>query len=345
MGRVLASSAERRLQAFRHELTLDLFTRSGPFWTEIAKLRQTRGIVAEPWRLRVELHTMPVHLPPDVPPKTPFAWEPEDRAPYVRWLRQLDELHDRVIPHDQRVAGIRFRSHDYWRDFLSACAVYDPPSDDLLGFADHVAEGDLPTYVEAVDDAYADWADEEGREPLEMLAPPIRLFADPDALIQAERERHARILDELHDRLAPQGIDLRELASHVEFWYEDDWEDGPRYARTPAIVVEPATTEEDVRHAFRMLAAVQPERARPSKPTRDRLTAAQCAVWYDRHGWSQERIAQCFRWAVQYPPGVKPRSETARQYISEGRTILNPKRPETETWKHELVAADIGDTE
>jgi hypothetical protein len=30
-------------------------------------------------------------------------------------------------------------------------------------------------------------------------------------------------------------------------------------------------------------------------------------------------------WAVQYPAGAKPRSETARQYIADGRLLLNQR--------------------
>ena len=39
MARLFESSAERRLQAFRCELTLELFTQNGPFWQEVEWLR------------------------------------------------------------------------------------------------------------------------------------------------------------------------------------------------------------------------------------------------------------------------------------------------------------------
>jgi hypothetical protein len=93
----------------------------------------------------------------------------------------------------------------------------------------------------------------------------------------------------------------------------------------PYITVDVHTTEEDVRNAFKMMTANQPARPRPARPKRDPLLCLQCAVWYDQCDWSHERIAQAMGWAIQYPAGAKPRSETARQYIADGRSLLNQR--------------------
>jgi len=62
MGPKLESSAERRLEAFRHGLTLDLFTRHGPFWDRVAPIRAEWGI--EPVaRIPPSPHPRRVHLP------------------------------------------------------------------------------------------------------------------------------------------------------------------------------------------------------------------------------------------------------------------------------------------
>lgn len=215
----------------------------------------------------------------------------------------------------------RFHSADFWDGFLSGCLVYDPPPDNLLGFADHpiATYGD---YLEVLNP----WADGSANAP-QMLAPPIAFLHDAEDMVARERQRHQQLLEALHRRLEPSGIDVWELIYHIEYWDRPD-EEGPNQlpGPKPYIDVQPHTTEADVRNAFKLMAAALPTRPRPIKPRRDRLTAVQCAVWYDDLNWSHEVIADRFGWAIQYPPGMKPRSETARQHITEGRNILRQRK-------------------
>lgn len=208
--------------------------------------------------------------------------------------------------------------------FLSACVRYDPPPDGLLGFADHgvAAYGDFVNPLNP-------WADEDAAP--QMLAPPIRFLYDAEVLLAEQQRRHDRMLGALHRRLAPRGVDLWEMVYDIEFWGPRDdegdaaGEDGAPEgdaAAHPYIIVEAQTTEDDVRNAFRLMAAALAERPRAVKPRRDPLVCLQCAIWYDACGWSHERIAKHFGWKAQRPAHAKPRSETARQYIAEGRALL-----------------------
>jgi hypothetical protein len=319
MGKLLGSSAERRLQAFRRDLTLDLFTRHGLFWVEVCWLRDLRGITAES-RLPPTLHPGKVHRPPTLK-ATNWEWRPEQRQALAEWMVLLHVLHDAVVPPEHRVETPHASSLEFWMGFLSACLLYDPPASNLLGFADHgvAAYGDFVNPL-------TPWADERGA--LGMLAPPIRFLPDPDALLAAHHRRHERFVDELHRRLTPDGIDVRGLADEIGYWVTDDANPTDDLATLPRpyIAVDPQTTEEDVRNAFKLMAAAQPERRRPVRPRRDRLVCLQCAIWYDEGGWSQERIAAHFGWKVQFPAQAKPRSETARLYIAEGRQLLHQRR-------------------
>lgn len=101
MGKRLESSAERRLQALRRELTLDLFTQRGPFWAEVRWLRSLRGVAAEAL-LPPALDPGTVHLPPDLPPSR-WAWEPAQRQGFREWMVLLQVLHDAAVPPEHRV--------------------------------------------------------------------------------------------------------------------------------------------------------------------------------------------------------------------------------------------------
>lgn len=322
MGKRLESSAERRLQAFRRELTLDLFTRRGPFWDEIRWIRSLRGIAAEA-RLPPGLHPGKVHLPADLK-ATDWAWRPEQRQIFREWMVLLQVLHDAAVPEEHRVETPYSSSLEFWMGFLSACLRYDPPPDDLLGFADHgvAAYGDFVNPLNP-------WADEDAAP--QMLAPPIRFLYNAEVLLAAEQRRHERVVEALHRRLAPSGIDVWEMIYDLEYWGSPDAEASEAGEEAapelegearPYIAVEAHTTEDDVRNAFKLMAAARPPRSRAGKPRRDPLICLQCAIWYDRCGWSHERIAKHFGWKVQRPAHAKPRSETARQYIVEGRALL-----------------------
>jgi hypothetical protein len=328
MGKRLASSKERRLQTFRRELVIDLFTRHGVFWDRVQWIRQLQHIEAVR-QMPPLLEPNQVHLPPHLP-KDRRRWGRNQREQLQDWMMLLHVLHDAVIPEALRIETPYSFSLDFWMGFLSACAVFDPPEDNLLGFAEHgvAAYGDFIN-------PFHPWDDGDGPE---MLASPIVFLPDPEQLLADERERFDWVIGKLQDsltrqdRMGTEDIDLREMAAHFEHTYQSEREraahkhdEPPAIPTKPYIAVDEHTTETDVRHAFRMMAARLPKRPRPLRPKRDPLTAIQCAVWHDDCHWSHERIARTMGWAVQHPPGVKSRSETARQYINEGRAFLNQR--------------------
>ncbi len=319
MGQGLESSAERRLQSFRRDLTLDLFTRNGPFWDLVEGIRHRWGIAAGA-RIPPTPRIGGVHLPADLLAGARPDWPPEAEERFIRWKVLLEQVHEAVVPPDLRVEDVRFDSVDFWDGFLSACLVYDPPATDLLGFADH---------PEATYDEFRSGplnaADRDSA--LQMLAPPIKRLYDAGKLVAWERDRHERLIGALHARLGPRGIDVWEMVYDLEYFdvsIAGDQKHTPR--RHPYIEVTENTTGADVRNAFTLLAADLPRRPRAARPSRDLLTAVQCAIWYDDLGWSQQQIAGRFGWATQSPPASKVKSETARQHIADGRDILRQRK-------------------
>jgi hypothetical protein len=327
MGLRLASSMERRLQLFRQDLVVDLFTQYGPFWEQVYWIRE-RGTVRAERRMPPTLNPNSVHLPPWLKAE-PGGWTARQLQGIQEWMMLLHVLHEAVVPSDLRVVTLYANSLDFWMGFLSACVIYDPPAERLLAFAEH----GVAAYGEFIN-PFDPWDDADDDVP-QMLASPIRFLPDPDQLIAEERKRQEWILKRIQEALnmrpliKTDDIDLLEMASHFEFIYEDDHKRGKRQrvdSMRPYIDVTDHTTEEDVRNAFRLMAARRPARPRPARPKRNQLQCLQCAVWYDQCGWSHERIAKAFDWAVQRPAGAKPRSETARQYIADGRLLLNQRK-------------------
>lgn len=326
MGRRLGSSAERRFQAFRRGIVLDLYLQRGLPWRHVHWIRTKSGIEATP-QVPPTLDPGRVHFPPGLAHHD-WQWQPEQRQMQREWMVLLHALHEAVIPDDLRVETPFSSSLEFWMGFLSACVVYDSPPDNLLGFADHAvaAYGDFVNPVNP-------WSDDP--ETPEMLAAPIRVLPEPEVLYENLRRRFDRIVDDLHDKLKPRKIDIREMVHHLETRYlrEDDLSREERerdpwaeVATRPYIYVDEHVTESDVRHAFRILADALPARPRPVRPRRDPLLCLQCAIWYDTYGWSHEQIADHMGWAIQRPAHAKPKSETVRKYVADGRALLNHRK-------------------
>jgi hypothetical protein len=331
VGQRLASSMERRLRDHRHELVADLFTRHGLFWEQVRWIRERTRVEAEV-RMPPLLNPDTVHYPGWIRAALK-AWsrEPGLMQDLREWMALLHVLHEAVVPNDLRVETPYSNSLDFWMGFLSACIIYDPPLEDLLGFAEHgvAAYGDFVNPLNP-------WEDGDGPE---MLAPPIRFLPDPERVIADERQRHDWVLGKLQEAIDRRPaewrgeVDLAEMAASFEFVYESVQDEErrerfelPRLPMQPYIEVGEHTTEADVRNAYRLMAAHRPAGPRATRPLRDELLCLQCAVWYDECGWSHAQIADKFGWAVQPVPGAKPRSETARKYIAKGRTLLGQRK-------------------
>lgn len=327
MGLRLASSMERRLQLFRQDLVLDLFTQYGLFWEQVHWIRQIKAITAEA-RMPPALSPNTVHFPVWLKPED-GRWASGQMLQLREWMALLHVLHEAVVPDDLRVVTRYANSLDFWMGFLSACVVFDPPAERLLAFAEH-GVSDYGDFI----DPFNPWADAGDAGP-HMLAPPIRFLPDPEQLLADERARQEWILTRIQEAIDARpvvqmgGLDLLEMAAHFEFRYEatEEYRERQRDAgMRPYIEVTEQTTEEDVRNAFRLMAAHRPDGPQASRPKRIPLLCLQCAIWYDQCDWSHERIATLCGWAIQRPAGAKPKSETARQYIADGRLLLSQRK-------------------
>jgi len=230
MGPRLASSMERRLQVFRQDLVVDLFTQHGHFWEQIRWLRHLKAVTAVR-HLPPRLSSDSVHFPGGLKPD-PGGWTADQKLQLQEWMVLLHVLHEAVVPDDLKVETRYANSLNFWMGFLSACVVFDPPAEYLLEFAEH-GVADYGDFI----DPFNPWADGDEEGPY-MLASPIRFLPDPDKLIANERRRQEWVLGRIQASLAKQpllrtaDLDLVEMASHFEFLYEstDDYRNEQREA-------------------------------------------------------------------------------------------------------------------
>ena len=321
MGTVLESSAVARLRRCRHDWTLDLYTRRGAFWVAVNALRWSRGITAcrevPPPPLRLP---MPSTVPESAVPPTAEDEDdpalPPPSAELARWLGDLNDLHDSVVRDACRFPGGLTASRARWRAFLAACVLYDPPDTELLAFADH-----SPPEPEPVLPPDVLWWEGAPR----AVAPAIVNLRDPDQVGADWRWLLERLVNELADRLASRGIDLRAMAAEVlattGLWdeFRDRQRDNPP---EPYIDVDPDTSAQDVRDAHATVVRGYGVEHAGGRSHRDPLTAVQCAV-LKRLGWTERAIAVRLGWALQEDDyGVPRRSGRVRGHVQEGENIL-----------------------
>jgi hypothetical protein len=327
------SSVLRRTQQVTHTLTLDLYRRSGEFWSEIADVRHVWQM-AEP-------------VPRQIPPRLEFPDEPWDGIGHFPPLPPnqhdtlpgvtecWDRLHDFCVRWYERIGLI---DGNFLYVFLTGCVCYDPPHDDLIGFANHA------------DNLLGTWHPGLPPKDTPPAGLPIAWIPDLDELTiesSANTEYYdflflAQIKTGVLATLASMGIDGQAIWSAVEetttrgvthrrigrplpseMPVMDESDVLGVWARCePMIEVHPWTSESDVREAFRWIRQRLPRADIPSKSPRDPLLCVQCAIWRDTHSWSEQEIGQQFGWTIQYPAEAKPRCETARQYIADGRALL-----------------------
>src|SRR5215204_1164621 len=143
-GRVLPSSATQHFTRCLHDLTLDLFTHSGPFWTAVDEFRRHWGI--DPVT-QLPTESDWATFPPFGPKASYFPFvsdgskrhKPSD--PLKSWQEDLTSLLSHLlangfIPPPCVIPGPFERSLRHWMPFLAACVQFDPPAMELLAFAD-----------------------------------------------------------------------------------------------------------------------------------------------------------------------------------------------------------------
>lgn len=333
MGNGIESPRSRRIFSLRRRLTVSLYLREGEFWEAIQASRE-RFKVAPSAKVPTTAETWGER----------YACAPSllgNRVTLQHWRRAVRDLEERFVPANLWATWIAFppTAGKLWEDFLESCILHDPPGDQLQDFARHV-NATPPDGFDPFSDPQFDWANGAMQEPLYLIAPPFRLLFEP---IDVYRKTHAfyqHLIGKVHDDLTPSGVDVvaaferarQEYKAHANVKHYDAFEFLAHEAR-PYIEFDDDSTEEDVLAAYRALAAMRATRGgvgpKATKPRRDLLTCIQCAVWYNDYGWSLEQIGKHQGWAIQYPEGAKPRCETARQHIVEGRRLLK-ERPKKE---------------
>jgi hypothetical protein len=278
------SRAAKELERLLKNFILGLCVEDGPYWEAVRDLR-TRwcispqvGIPPQDW------HTY-FH-----PPGTSEESTVEERMELsAQWEKDLRAIRDRFIPDRFKA---RQEHQRRWRDFISRCALFQPPGDDLFGFYLSCGAGpwlDLPE----------GWEDAGDQELVAMTEAPIERLRDTDRVETAWKEYYETLIKELGERyLRPAGIDVGEAISDVlesnsvleerlgeklqEI--EDD--------RLPYIRPDQYTTKDDVVHAFQLLARSQEKRPKTGRGQRDRLIAVQYAILHYEYGWTFRQIAE-----------------------------------------------------
>src|SRR5215217_1324321 len=210
MDEVLRTFVEHRLTPCRHDLSLQLFLHAGPFWDAVQKVRDRWGIVPV---TKVPTESDQIPYPPVCPEPTPQ--QPYDADPYD-WTRaahcwQVD-VHDslyRALPRRCRLPLTVWES-GFWFQFLAACVRFDPPESALLAFADHA----LPT-VDGDSNLTLLFDDENIDGELRIVTPTMTI-TEVDRSDFWHHRNQRLLIDELHRRLEPVGIDLKALVREVQ---------------------------------------------------------------------------------------------------------------------------------
>lgn len=347
MVKFLRSSAPGRISALQRSLTLDLVTRHGLFGAAIIEMRSRWGITdcccGDLYQNGVDDGVV-IFTPEEWPksiPSSPFpSTDIDERAdlllappevsnggPYlVAWYRDLKRMHDQFVPESCRSRDLFPETS--WVTFLSRCVLCNPVRPRLLEFANRaVVRIDVPMS----DPAHG----AEDRciqlEKYAMIHAPIETVTDARHIEHAWISFYEELFSLIGDALKSQhGIDLKALREDVADKHPDIWsrqrERLSSAGKRLLIHVDEETSENDVVGAYKIIKAGLPGQPRQGRPKRDPLVCVQCAIWYDEEGWSHVQIAERFGWAIQYPAGQKPRSETARLHIAEGRRILKQRQ-------------------
>ena len=279
-----------KAQRFKRDLVLQLFTRRGPFWKEIEKLRRTNNISAV---VQLPLPTSNIHCPEGVSQQN------------VLWRGELCSLLFEIVPERYRL------SLDEWVIFLSAYVLYDPPETQLLEFAAYSDPQPIHTAFEGKR------SDRQARDARIFGSPSISNVADPEEAAEIERWFYETVIERIEQQfLEPLGLNIWDMFDEVE---DDELFDEYMHridctSTRPYIYADEQTTEDDVREAFRALRVLFPEpNVEVRKPPRDQLLAVQCAILADNHRWTQKQIAQHFGWKSK---------DRVKDHVKLGRKML-----------------------
>ena len=230
------------------------------------------------------------------------------------WEKDLRAIRDRFIPDRFR----RRREHQRrWRDFISRCALFQPPGDDLLGYYLSCGAGPWLELPEG-------WHDAGDQDLVAMTEAPIERLRDADRVEAAWKEYYEALIEELGERyLKPAGIDVGEalrnvLASNpaLEERLGEELQEIEKERRS-YIILDQYTTSRDVTNAGRILRRLQEKRPKTGAPTRDPLRAVQYAELHDKYGWTVPQIAEHYEGRTD-----RQFIERVEDHIADGRTFL-----------------------
>jgi hypothetical protein len=310
-------SAEIELPRLKQDLVLQLYRQEGSFWERVREMRERWGITAHeqvppgnPVTLLYPEGYLLRHKGPAYYPTNPGNMDIID---VNHWEFELDRITAHVVPMEYTDA-VR------WREFMSACVLYDPPQIDLPGFAEcggEVPEGALPVY--RMPDPWA-------------YAGAYRKFYD-----QILREMGSLIEHRLHKQAKKLGLDaaeskeLRRQLNIHEIFYEamhtsgllaELDEDLAQIPRDYYVGVNPRTNVQDMDRAHKMIRGEQdgpPRGARKRNP----LTAIKCAVLHDDCGWDWPEIAE--ECGLLNSEG-EPAAYSAEEHAKDGRKLRKSGR-------------------
>lgn len=288
------TAKRRRITSYLGSYVVAAVTQRGEDWERIARARQRWGVT-------------PVCQLPPVDPADSVPWQPDWPVSFGLLPPEVDfDTKSTAYPHP-------------WAKVFAALAAYSPPRDALLEYRDRLLSllgfGAVPA------------TDDEVRPP----DLPIRRMQDPITVelwwTTFVTRLHLALSTSLHEagvELAPYWMAAtRDAMSAVQLSPEGSADYGP-----VSPYIDPTfATKAEVNQALDWLAerGEMPFSSTHVRSPRDPLTCVQCAIWYDEAHWTHKRLGEHFGWTVQYPVEQKPRCETARQHIAEGRRILNQR--------------------
>lgn len=314
--RVLDTSLLRQLQNLKRDWVLQLFTKDGPFWEEIKRVR-SRWNVTPAKQLPPQPSFGNLLLPEDAPESPNDALSPgaDEFFEYLdRWSDDIWSAIDEMLPRKYWNFEWLFA---VWVKFFEVCVLYDPPETDLLEFAAYRDPRPLDAQLVEWDED----SDFGTRPQLPHLVSPVKaIYYDSFQREDAANKYWIGLIRELGEQhLKPLGLDIYALLDDTRKntpWLGQEYEERKRNAQLPNhlfIEVDEDTTEEDVRKAFRAITATQKNRPKTGRPGRDQLTCVECAVLHDRHDWDYSSLAERYGWD---DPTL------ASKYIKYGRATL-----------------------
>jgi len=301
---LLRSSAADESYWLQEDLLVEHFLRRGDYWEAIKGLRERWDIVPS------------MAIPPEESRvKNPFQKseemsEEELKKLLRRWSLDVSSVSRRFFPK-------RFGAMSPGNRFVTSCAFYDPPRDNLFGFWQAAATSPGLQLPEG-------WETRKDEPLIAMSGLPVKKLPDPGRVAGAFRIYYEGIIRELGKRhLSPRGLDVEELvedvlrsnpklSNNLEARLRQSDEEAAQY-----IEVNDYTTKDDVVRAHKFITQFR-ESLTGGSHGRSRLVAVQYAILQDEYGWTRKQIAE------QYEEGQTDKTFLRRlgDHVKYGRKIL-----------------------